>query len=151
LRSLLAHCEREAFIVQRLLAKIYHTGCWIFPSYIIRHIARQRKKPRLWHLQGGCNYELFLRNASLSQWRSLLAQWEREAFIVQRLLAKMYHPGRWIFFRYIIRHIARQRKKTRTLALTGKLQLWAKDRSSYPAPTVGMYIGSINVGMYVDM
>jgi hypothetical protein len=27
LRSLLAHCEREAFIVQRLLAKIYHTGC----------------------------------------------------------------------------------------------------------------------------
>jgi hypothetical protein len=48
-----------------------------------------------------------LRKASLSQWRSLLAQWEREAFIVQRLLAKIYHPGCWIFPRNIIRHIAR--------------------------------------------
>jgi hypothetical protein len=35
-----------------------------------------------------------LRKASLSQWRSLLAQCEREAFIIQRLLAKIYHPGR---------------------------------------------------------
>jgi hypothetical protein len=71
-RSLLAQYEREAFIVQRLLAKIYHPGCRIFPRYIIRHIARQRKKLGVWHLQGGCNYELLLRKASLSQCRSLL-------------------------------------------------------------------------------
>jgi hypothetical protein len=43
-RSLLAQCEREAFIIQRLLAKIFHLGCGIFPRYIIRHIARHRKK-----------------------------------------------------------------------------------------------------------
>jgi hypothetical protein len=53
----------------------------------------RENKPGLWHLQGGCNYELLLRKASLLQWRSLLAQCERESFIVQRLLAKIYHPG----------------------------------------------------------
>jgi hypothetical protein len=37
--------------------------------------------------------ELLLRKASISHLRSLLAQCEREAFIVQRLLAKIYHPG----------------------------------------------------------
>jgi hypothetical protein len=34
-----------------------------------------------------------IRKASLSQWRSLLAQCEREAFIIYRLLAKIYHLG----------------------------------------------------------
>jgi hypothetical protein len=37
-------------------------------------LGREKIKPGLWHLQGGCNHELLLRKASLSQWRSLLAQ-----------------------------------------------------------------------------
>ncbi len=62
-KRLLDICRREACIIQRLLAKICHPGHWFFPRYI-RHIARQiKKKPGLWHLQGGCNYELLLRKA----------------------------------------------------------------------------------------
>jgi hypothetical protein len=37
--------------------------------------------------------EILLKKASLLQWRGLLAQCEREAFIIQRLLAIKYHPG----------------------------------------------------------
>jgi hypothetical protein len=58
--------------------------------------------------------------AFLSQWRSLLAQCEREAFIIQRLQAKIYYPGWGIFPRYIIRHIARHRKKTQGSGIYGE-------------------------------
>jgi hypothetical protein len=57
----------------------------------------REKKPGLWHLQGSCNYELLLRKASLLQWRSLLAHCEREAFIIQRLLANIYHQDAEFF------------------------------------------------------
>jgi hypothetical protein len=36
-----------------------------------------------------CLWEIF-RQASLSQWRSLLAQCDREVFIISRILAKVY-------------------------------------------------------------
>ncbi len=108
----LAQCKREAFIIQRLLAKIYHPGCWIFPRYIIRHMARQRKKTRALAFTGKLQlWAPFEEGFSFAVEKPAGPLWKRSLHYTEAP-GKYISPGRWIFPRYIIRHMARQRKKT---------------------------------------
>jgi hypothetical protein len=49
--------------------------------------------------------------ASLSHWASRLLCREREAFFIKKLPMKMFPLGQCNFVSYILRHIARHRKK----------------------------------------
>jgi hypothetical protein len=88
-----------------------------------------------------------LRKASLSQWRSLLAQCEREAFIILRLLATVYHQGSWFFPRYIIRHIARHRKKQGS-GIYGEAAIMSERPLKLSCPTVYLYSKCVYIACY---
>jgi hypothetical protein len=44
--SRLLYCEREAFLIKKLPMKMFPQGQCNFVSYILRPIARHRKKPQ---------------------------------------------------------------------------------------------------------
>jgi hypothetical protein len=67
---------------------------------------------------------LYTMKASLSHWASRLLHCDREAFLVKELQTKIFPLGQCNFVSYILRHIARHRKKPNgAIAFTGRLQL----------------------------
>jgi hypothetical protein len=50
--------QKRSLPQKELQTKVFLLGQFNFVSYILRHIARHRKKTTgHWHLQGGCNYD----------------------------------------------------------------------------------------------